>query len=103
MQPISAIYVVPFLVILWLLMRPTVGFISLLWPALYIIHAVLILVGVPILFVGRWDVLNMLIPTVGYGLLTGLISHFYSRYALWKLRRVSREGLRNEVAEDRRS
>ena len=38
MQPISAICCVPFLVALWLLMRPAVGPIALLWPALYALH-----------------------------------------------------------------
>ena len=35
MQPISAVYVVPFLVALNFLMRPTAGNIPLLWPLLY--------------------------------------------------------------------
>ncbi len=90
MQPISAVYFVPFMVGLWLLMRPGVGPILLLWPALYASHAILIVAGAPILFVSHpWDSLNMLIPTVGYGLLTALISHIYSRLALRKLRRAA--------------
>ena len=83
-------------------MRPAVGGpIMLLWPALYALHAILILAGVPILFSGHWDALNMLIPTVGYGLLTGLIAHVYSRFALWKLRRIARDSIQDEAAEDR--
>jgi hypothetical protein len=101
MQPVSAIYVVPFLLTLLLVLRPAVGPIMFLWPALYILHAALILAGAPILFVGRWEILNMLIPTVGYGMLVGLIAHVYSRFALWKLRRIAREGFQNETAEDR--
>jgi hypothetical protein len=100
MQPVSAIYMVPFLVALWLLQRPALGPIVLLWPGLYALHAILILVGIPILFTGRWDSLNMIIPTIGYGLLTGIISHVYSRFVLRKLRRIAREGFQNEVAED---
>lgn len=99
MQPISAIYTVPFLVGLWLLIRPSAGPIFLLWPALYALHAVLILAGVPILFSGRWGGLNMLIPTAGYGLLTGMVSHLYSRFALRRLRSMARRGLPDPSAE----
>ena len=45
MQPISALYVVPFLVGLWFLMRPLAGYPALLWPVLYAIHAMLIVAG----------------------------------------------------------
>ena len=89
MQPISAIYTVPFLVGLWLLMRPAAGPVFLLWPGLYALHAVLIVMGAPIRFTGRWDSLNMFLPVFGYGLLTGLISHIYSRFVLQRLRRVA--------------
>ena len=90
MQPISALYVVPFLVGLWLLMRPMAGYPALLWPLLYAIHAILILSGAPILFTGPWDVLNMLIPIAGYGMLSGLVGHLYSRVALRQLKRLTR-------------
>jgi hypothetical protein len=103
MQPISAIYVVPFLLTLLIVMRPAVGPIMFLWPALYTLHAALILAGAPILFVGRWDILNMLIPTLGYGLLAGLIAHVYSRFALWKIRHIARNSLQNETMEGRQS
>ena len=103
MQPVSALCSVPFLVALWLLMRPAGGPIMLLWPALYALHAVLIVAGAPILFNGRWDSLNMLIPVAGYGLLTGLTAHAYSRFALWRLRRVARGGFREEAPEDPQS
>lgn len=99
MQPISAIYTVPFLIVLWLLLRPAVSAVFLLWPALYTLHAVLILAGAPILFVGRWDGLNILIPVTGYGLLMGLVSHAYSRFALWRLRRAARDGFQDEAEE----
>jgi hypothetical protein len=102
MQPVSAIYLVPFLVILWLLMRPMVGPIALLWPALYTLHAVLILIGVPILFTGPWDPLNMLIPTVGYGLIASLIAHIYSRIMLRRLRCMTRGNLSVEEFEETR-
>ncbi len=101
MQPVSAIYSVPFLLTLLFVLRPAVGFIMFLWPALYTLHAVLILAGVPILFSRPWESLNMLIPTVGYGLLAGLLSHIYSRFALWRLRSVARGSFQDEAGEDR--
>jgi hypothetical protein len=89
MQPVSALYVVPFLVALNFLMRPGTGNIPLLWPFLYALHALLIVAGVPIVFVGIWRPLNMLVPTVGYGLLASLIGHVYSRWALHRLRSLA--------------
>ena len=89
MQPVSALYLVPFLVILTFLIRPAVGWLVLLWPALYAVHAVLIVAGVPILFEGKWESLNMLIPVAGYGLLTSLVGHTYSRLALHKVKRLA--------------
>ncbi|MCJ7730114.1 MAG: hypothetical protein MUO27_09600 [Sedimentisphaerales bacterium] len=89
MQPVSAFYVVPFLVFLVVWQRPVVSLLSLLWPILYALHAVLVVMGVPIQFGGRWDFLNMLIPTAGYGILCGLLGHIYSRYALKKLRKAA--------------
>jgi hypothetical protein len=86
MQPISALYMVPFLVALNWLMRPATGNIQLLWPLLYALHAIAIMSGAPIAFQGRWEVLNMLVPVVGYGLLTAIISHIYSRWALHSVR-----------------
>jgi hypothetical protein len=90
MQPISALYVVPFLVGLWLRMRPMAGRLALLWPALYAIHAILIVAGAPILFTGPWQGLNMLVPIAGYGLLSALVQHLYSRFALARLKGLSR-------------
>jgi hypothetical protein len=89
MQPISAIYCVPFLVAVNFLMRPATGTIPLLWPLLYGLHAVLIVAGAPIVFVGAWEPLNLLVPMVGYGLLTSLIGHLYSRWALYHVRTLA--------------
>jgi len=86
MQPVSALYAVPFLVFLYFWQRPKVGPISLLWPTLYTIHAILIVAGVPILFTGDLTYWNTLLPVFGYGFLTFTIGHFYSRYALKKLK-----------------
>jgi hypothetical protein len=88
MQPISAVYVVPFLVFLYFLQRPIISPLALLWPTLYGIHAILVVAGVPIQFGEPWIFLNMLIPIAGYGILCGLIGHIYSRYALKKLKGV---------------
>jgi hypothetical protein len=88
MQPISALYVVPFLVALLFLMRPAVGYIALLWPLLYALHALLIVAGAPIVFVGRWEPLNMLVPMFGYGLVTSVVGHLYSRWALHSVRAI---------------
>ena len=74
----------------------------LLWPALYALHAILIIAGVPILFVGRWDSLNMLIPTVGYGLIASLTAHIYSRIQLRRLRRMTRGDLSGEAFQETR-
>ena len=86
MQPISAVYVVPFLVFLYLWQRPTISPLALLWPTLYGTHALLVVAGVPIQFGKPWIFLNMIIPMAGYGILCGLIGHIYSRYALKKLK-----------------
>lgn len=89
MQPISALYCVPFLLFLYFWQRPMVSPIALIWPALYAIHAILIVAGAPILFTDRLTVLNMLLPVAGYGLISGLIGHIYSRYALKKLKNIT--------------
>jgi len=86
MQPISAVYVVPFLVFLYIWQRPIISPLALLWPTLYGIHAILVVAGVPIQFGKPWIFLNMIIPMAGYGILCGLLGHFYSRYALKKLK-----------------
>jgi len=85
MQPFSALYVVP---ALFIISRR-----AYLWAILYAVHALLIVAGAPILFSGQYDMLNMLIPTVGYGLLSALIGHLISRIALAKMRRLSRQTL----------
>ena len=90
MQPVSALYVVPFLLFLAYKMWSIAGPIPLLWPILYALHAILILAGAPILFTGKWTGLKMLIPIAGYGLFASLIGYLYSRYALRRLRCLAR-------------
>jgi len=97
MQPVSALYVVPFLVFLIIWQRPMISLLSLLWPILYALHAILVVMGVPIQFSGKWTSLNMLIPVAGYGILCGLLGHLYSRYALKKLKEAANF---KEVATD---
>lgn len=65
------------------------GYLALLWPGLYALHAILILAGAPIVLTGPWEALNMLIPIAGYGMLAGLASHAYGRFALHRLRRLA--------------
>lgn len=89
MLPVSALYIVPFLVVLFMLMRPAVGLLTLLWPALYAAHAILIVAGAPIVFTGKWTGLNMLIPVAGYGLLSALVMRIRGRFALSRLKRLA--------------
>jgi len=86
MQPVSALYLVPFLVHLYFLQRPRIGPLVLICPILYTIHAILIVAGVPIFFTGNLGILNMLLPVFGYTFLAHVICHVYSRYALKKLK-----------------
>jgi hypothetical protein len=91
MQPISALYLVPAL----LLMRMSAGKPSrgspflLLWPALYALHAGMVVAGLPIQFTGSLMGLNMLIPVAGYGLIAALAGHLYSRIALRRLKSLA--------------
>jgi len=89
-QPISALYCVPFMVCSWYFwQRPKMGPILLLSPILYTMHAILIIVGVPIFFTGQLGAaVNMSLPMIGYGFMSYVIGHFYSRYALKKLKGI---------------
>ncbi|MBE7557422.1 hypothetical protein HS125_00120 [bacterium] len=90
MQPVSALYVVPFLVFLYFLLHAQVHPLVLLWPLLYGLHALLIVAGAPILLPDSLDELNLLIPTAGYGLVAGLVAHLYNRHALRRLKEAAR-------------
>ena len=90
MQPVSALYVVPFLVALVFLQRPVISYIALLWPFLYGLHAVLIVAGVPIRFTGAWQAADIMLPMVGYGILSAVVSHLYGRIALSRLKKLAR-------------
>jgi len=87
-QPVTALSYVPFAISRYFWRYPTMtGPVLLLAPILYAIHAILIVMGVPIFFKGQIGViLNMSLPLLGYDLLTHIISHIYGRYALKKLK-----------------
>ena len=86
-QPASALYVVPFLCYLgWRLRAHRIGSpFMFLWPMLYAIHAVLMVAGAPISMGPMFD---MLVPIFGYGFLSALAAHLYSRIALRRLRHL---------------
>jgi hypothetical protein len=87
--PLTALFVVPFNVYLYFIQRPRLGHVLLLCPILYAIHAILIIAGVPIYFTGTFAVpLNLLVPLI-YTFLTYIIGHFYSRYALKRLKDIA--------------
>jgi len=85
-QPISALYMVPWFVFIYLLQRPKVGPLFLICPILYTIHTLLILAGMPMFFTGGWCGFSMVLPFFGYSFSAYVIAHLYSRYALKKLK-----------------
>jgi hypothetical protein len=88
LQPVSVLYIVPYVVCGWYFWRsPRVGPIYLLYPILYTIHAILIVAGVSIFFTTEaFCIFSICLPAIGYGLLPFIIGHIYSRYALKKLK-----------------
>ncbi len=87
MQPVSAIYCVPFLgfLIIW----GRLSLLGWLYPFLYGLHAILYVAGAPIRFTGHWEGLNIFFPVLGYGILCALVGHIYSRFALRKLKKLT--------------
>jgi len=90
-QPLSALYMAPFLAVMIVSQR--LGFWAWVWPLLYGLHAVLLVAGAPIHFPGKVQFLDVLVPIFGYGLLSILIGHLYSRYAFRRLKQLARAGL----------
>jgi len=88
LQPVSVLYIVPFVVCGWYFWQsPRMGPIYLLYPILYTIHAILIVAGVPIYFTTEnFCIFSICLPAIGYGFLPFIIGHIYSRYALKKLK-----------------
>lgn len=102
MQPASALYMSPFLMVM--IRYQDLGLWAWIWPACYALHAVMLLTGLqipglgwPYLFRGNWQLLNMIVPVFGYGLLAILVGHAYSRYALYRLKRLTRDGLPHDT------
>ena len=96
MQPISALYCVPFMVFLWWWQRPASTWIMLLWPAGYAVHALLLVSGLPIPTDGMWAMVHMMGAICVYGIIAAFLSHLYSRYALRRLRRLSQGDVQPE-------
>lgn len=88
LQPLSVLYIVPYVVCGWYFWRsPRMGPIYLLYPILYTIHAILIVAGVPMFFTTEtFCIFSIFLPAIGYGFLPFIIGHIYSRYALKKLK-----------------
>jgi hypothetical protein len=91
LQPVSVLYIVPYVVCGWYFWQsPRMGPIYLLYPILYAIHAILIIAGVPIFFTTEnFCIFSICLPLIGYSLLTYVIGHIYSRYALKKLKGIT--------------
>ena len=100
-QPVSAVYLVPFLVFLVYWEWPRISLIFLLWPALYALHALVLVSGLPIPKEGNWVHFHLLFSAAGYGIIAMLASHVYSRYALRKVRRLTQAGLTAATSEMR--
>jgi len=98
MQPFSALYMVPFLIIM--IVHQDLGFWAWIWPLLYGLHAALLYLDVLNFFPRELTLLHMIVPVFGYGLIAILIGHLYSRFALWKLKSLARSGLDPNAGED---
>ena len=95
MQPVSALYCVPFMVFLWWWQRPASTWVMLLWPALYAAHALLLVSGLPIPKDNMWAGIHMMGAICGYGMIAALLSHAYSRYALRRLQHAAHGNTHN--------
>jgi len=99
MQPYSALYMTPFLITL--IVYQQLGFWAWIWPLLYALHALLLIAGInPLPLRGEWVLFHLVLPVFGYGLLAILSGHAYSRFALWKLKRLARSGLPEDPLSD---
>lgn len=87
--PIMALFVVPFGIYQYFTMKPRFGPLLLLFPILFVIHALLVLAGLPIFFTGTFGIPLNILLTLIYNLLAFIIAHFYSRYALKKLKDIT--------------
>jgi len=97
MQPVSAVYVVPFMLYLGWAQRGSGSPFMLIWPVLYGAHAILLALGV---IPGLGPMLDMFVPTIGYGLVAALAGHVYSRIALRKLRSLASDTPQSGASDD---
>ena len=88
-QPVSALFCVPFLLVIKQSMRASLVWID-LWAGLYALHAILVAVGLPIVFHDPLESLNLVLPIFGYGVFAAFVGHLYGRFALRKLRDACR-------------
>lgn len=95
--PIMALFVVPFGIYQYFVMKPRLGPLLLLFPILFAIHALLVFAGLPIFFTGTFGVPLNILLTLIYDLLAYIIAHIYSRYALKKLKDITH--LQGEAAD----
>lgn len=89
LQPITALYTVPFMLWLWWMQRSHQSPLMLIWPVLYALHAVALLAGVPLLR-GIDPMMQVLLPMVAYSAIAVVASHLHGRYALRRLRALAR-------------
>ncbi len=89
-QPFSALYMAPFLGLMIVTQR--LGFWAWVWPLLYAAYAVAILAGAPH-FTGQWFALDVLVSIFGFGLVSMIVGHAYSRYALYRLKQLAQTGI----------
>jgi hypothetical protein len=101
MQPISAIYSVPFLVYLCYKQGGFAAPLMLLWPVLYAIHAALVLADVPLGFL-EWPPLSVLAPMALYGIIAAVASHIHGRFILRRLRSLASTGAGHAAGEESR-
>jgi hypothetical protein len=91
MQPVSAVYCVPFLVFLFVAQRRSVSPLMLLWPGLYALHAAA-LVAIPAIPAGgAWVQVHMVVSVAGYGLLAAGAAWLRGRCALGRARMLARQ------------
>jgi hypothetical protein len=91
LQPYSAVYMVAFLITM--IIHQKLGFWAWLWPLLYWMHGLMLMSGLPLRFPSKpiyLELLNLVVPVFGYGLLSIIVGHIYSRYALGQLKRLAR-------------
>ena len=95
-QPLAALVLIPLLV-WWVATDGRISWpMGLLWPALYAVHAVAMLLGAP-LVIGGDGGMTVLWPLLGYMFVALVAAQIYSRYALRRMREISRVGSDEEA------